>query len=314
MISVTLPAVKTKFLSKSIESILNQSYNDFELIIVNSGAPEDIGKIVRNYSDSRIRYIEHQEKIPIIANWNRCLNYAEGEYFVLFSDDDVCDNTFLEELNHLSLKYPECNIFRVRTKIIDENDNTIAISSSAPEFESAVNFVWHRVKMYRLHYAPDFMCRTAVLKKKGGFVDFPNAWGSDDATWFTIANTGGIACTSKILCSWRDSSYNVTKGSKIKPRLEALKNYNSWLNNFINNELVVGNDETEIFNEIKKSLFLRKVYTDGMALKLSAGTKIFGLIKIFFNWLKYRKDYALSFFSMVWGMGLVIKELKIKKP
>ena len=94
MISVALPVVKTKFLKFAIDSILNQSFNDFELIIVNNGSPEDVDGILKNYSDGKIRYIKHEKMLPIIENWNKCLSYAKGEYFVLFSDDDIYEKDF----------------------------------------------------------------------------------------------------------------------------------------------------------------------------------------------------------------------------
>lgn len=54
--SITIPAYKAKFLKECIDSILSQTYNDFELIIVNDASPEYLDSIINGYSDSRIRY------------------------------------------------------------------------------------------------------------------------------------------------------------------------------------------------------------------------------------------------------------------
>ena len=54
--SVTIPAYKARFLKECIESILAQTYKDFELIIVNDASPEDLTSIVKSFNDPRIRY------------------------------------------------------------------------------------------------------------------------------------------------------------------------------------------------------------------------------------------------------------------
>ena len=125
MISVGLPAYKTEFLERSIESILNQTYSDFELIIVDDHSPEDVKGIVNQFNDDRIRYFRNEKNLgmPYLTdNWNECLKYANGEYFVLFSDDDIYEPDFLEELMLLATKYPNTELFHCRVAVINEDD------------------------------------------------------------------------------------------------------------------------------------------------------------------------------------------------
>jgi glycosyltransferase involved in cell wall biosynthesis len=312
LISVALPVVKTRFLKDSIESILQQTFTDFELIIVNNGSKEDVNSIIRNYNDQRIRYIEHIEMIPIVENWNRCLSYAKGEYFILFSDDDTCENGFLEELNNLANKYPKVKIFRSRVTIIDENNSVKAIASASPEFESCAEFVWHRIKNYRLHYAPDFMVRTKEIKEIGGFINFPNAWGSDDATWFTLANMSGIVATDKLLVNWRDSSFNLTKTGNIGNKLSALSAFQKWQENFIKNDLKFTPAERIIYDDILKNLRFQNIVQAGQALRVPCPTRFSSILVIFTVWLRYRSKYSLSIFSMVWGVALLVKDLRLR--
>lgn len=312
MISVALPVVKTRFLKSSIECMLQQTFHDYELIIVNNGSSEDVKGIVDIYNDPRIRYIEHKDMFPIVENWNKCLSYAKGDCFILFSDDDKCEKNFLEELFKLALKYNQVNVFRGRVVIIDENDSVKAIAPSSPEFESCVEFVWHRIKNYRLHYAPDFMARTEELRKIGGFVDLPNAWGSDDATWFTLANIGGIAASNKLLVQWRDSSLNLTKTGNIENKLIALSKFQSWQNHFIKNSLLYAPDESMIYNDILKNLRFRNIVQVGQALRFPCPTKLSSILIIFFVWLRLGRKYSINIFSMVWGIALLVKDLRLR--
>lgn len=97
MVSVVLPAYKAIYLESSIRSILQQSFTDFELIIVNDASPEDLKSIVSSFNDTRIRYYENEINIGgknLVKNWNKCLEYATGEFVVLASDDDIYHPNF----------------------------------------------------------------------------------------------------------------------------------------------------------------------------------------------------------------------------
>jgi len=237
LISVGLPIVKTKFLQDSIESVLNQSYKNIEFIILNNGKTsyyqKEIREIVNSYSDNRIKYYENFKQLTIIQDWNKCLSFAKGKYFVLFSDDDIYENNFLEELYKLAFKYPQVNIFHSRINVINEESKVINWSASLPEWESCLEFIWHRLNGLRLQFAPEFMVKTKTLKSLGGFIDLPLAWGSDDATWFSLAREKGIVATNKVLCNWRISEFNLSKTGNIYLRLEAVNKFEKWFNLFI---------------------------------------------------------------------------------
>ena len=63
MISIGLPIYKVDFLEQAIDSVLNQTHQDYELIILNDNSPYDVEKILNKYGDSRIRYYKNLENI-----------------------------------------------------------------------------------------------------------------------------------------------------------------------------------------------------------------------------------------------------------
>lgn len=74
--SFVIPAYKSSFLKEAIDSILAQTYTNFELIIVNDASPEDIESIVNSYEDYRIRYYVNSENIGgknLVAQWNKSI-------------------------------------------------------------------------------------------------------------------------------------------------------------------------------------------------------------------------------------------------
>ncbi len=297
MISVGLPAYKTKFIGKAIKSVLNQTYKDFELIIVNDASPEDIKTIVNKFDDPRIKYHENENnlgKCNTVENWNKVLNYAKGEYFVLFSDDDIYEPTFLEEMYELLLKYPDVDIAHCRVKIIDENDNIIDYSPSCPEYESAIDFMWHRLKGLRNQYAPDFMVKTNKLKKLGGFINFPLAWGSDDATWFSIAKDNGIVFLNKPLCSWRKSNYNLSTIGNLELRIKANIIYNNWISEYVNYLKPEDQDDKIKIKHIKHLIPKWRRNNIINLYLVTTRNSFLGLLTVLINWLKYKRQYKLE--------------------
>lgn len=100
MISVIVPVYKVEpYLRQCIDSILAQTYTDFELILVDDGSPDNCPAICDEYAakDSRIRVI-HQENGGISAARNTGLDIAKGEYIAFVDSDDVVCKTYLERL------------------------------------------------------------------------------------------------------------------------------------------------------------------------------------------------------------------------
>lgn len=103
MISVLMLTYnREKLVGKAIESIINQTYSDFEFIIVNNGSSDNSGIIAETYSkkDSRIKVI-HRTRGNIGAGRNTALNEAKGEYITFIDDDDWAEPDFLEFLINL---------------------------------------------------------------------------------------------------------------------------------------------------------------------------------------------------------------------
>jgi glycosyltransferase involved in cell wall biosynthesis len=98
IVSVCIPVYRgVEHLSIAIESVLRQTYTDFELLIIDDDSPEDIAGIVNSYQDPRIRFLCNAENLGAEINWNRCLKEARGRYFKLLPMDDLLAADCLEK-------------------------------------------------------------------------------------------------------------------------------------------------------------------------------------------------------------------------
>lgn len=213
LVSIAIPAFKSKFLATAIESVLSQTYKNFELIIVNDHSPEDITSIVESFEDKRICYYINEHNMggnDPVANWNKCLSYAHGEFFCLLCDDDYYEPTFLDEMLRLSIKYPEVDVFRSKVKIVDVANRVIDYYPSSPEFEEMENYLYDKVSNYRRQTISEFMYRRISIVELGGYVHLPKAWCSDEMSCFLFSRKGGIASTNQPLVAFRMSGMNIS--------------------------------------------------------------------------------------------------------
>ena len=89
-VSVLMPVFNTKeeYLRESIHSILNQTFNDFEFIIINDGSVNNAEDVILSYCDNRIKYFE-QDNHGLVYTLNRGISLCNGEYIARMDSDDI---------------------------------------------------------------------------------------------------------------------------------------------------------------------------------------------------------------------------------
>ncbi len=140
-ISIGLPVYNGElFLEQAIESVLNQTYTNFELIISDNGSTDRTEAICRSYaaSDSRVRYTRSDENRGAAWNYNRTFELARGTYFRWFAADDLLAVTLLEKSAAILDDRPEVVLCFTGIVDIDEDGNEIevkysTVNSDAPD-------------------------------------------------------------------------------------------------------------------------------------------------------------------------------------
>lgn len=142
LITVAIPTYNHgRFISKAIESVLEQGIDDLELIILDNHSEDDTENIVKKYlADKRIKYIKNEENIGLNKNWAKANEMANGKYVATLHADDFYYEGHLKKLIKLLEDNPSCSLAYVPCKWVDVNNNTIKIfrHPGHPEF-SIVN-------------------------------------------------------------------------------------------------------------------------------------------------------------------------------
>lgn len=113
LVSIGMPTYnRAHLLRRSLDSLLAQTYKNFELIISDDGSVDDTEKICTQYAerDKRIRYIRHPKNIGHVVNFEYVMRQANGDYFMWAADDDYWDKTFVEKLLDALKQNPKASL------------------------------------------------------------------------------------------------------------------------------------------------------------------------------------------------------------
>lgn len=123
-VSVIMPAYNAeKYIAEAIDSILNQTFGDFEFIIIDDGSADGTVEIVKSYTDPRIRFYQNEENMGVAATLNRGLDLAGGAYIARMDSDDISlPERFEKQVTYLG-SHSECGICGSNLQIFSSNQD-----------------------------------------------------------------------------------------------------------------------------------------------------------------------------------------------
>ena len=263
--SIGIPAFKGRYFEECLSSILSQTFTDFELIIVNDCSPDKILDVVKKFDDPRIRYYENEINTGaenVIDNWNKCLNLAKGDFFILMGDDDKMAPDYLKEFDKLIHKYSDLDVFHCRIRIINENSEEIELSNCCPEFENTDDYLLNCLEGRSEQFISDFVYRRSALLDKGGFFKLPLAWSSDYTSAFIACGNKGIAYTSSPVFFYRKNQFNITSTSSLELKRMAIIGMENWLSEYLydqNNSSKLLRTSFKKFQKKNKEAFIQQM-------------------------------------------------------
>ena len=296
--SIAIPAYKCTYIKEAIDSCLAQTFRDFELIIVNDASPEDLDSIVSTYSDSRIRYYKNEKNYGaenVVDNWNKCLEYAEGDYIICMGDDDKLLPCCLEEYVKLMDKFPGLGVYHAWTEIIDENGDFCKLQHPRPIYEGAYSLCWNRWNGRTMQYIGDFCFEKKMLCGEGGFYKLPMAWASDDISAVRAAQKKGIANTQVPCFQYRVNRYSITSIGSMKIKIEATKKEKEWYEAFSQEYVPLSDVELKYRNMVLLEIdryFIDK-YKQEIALDI-----VYKPYR-FYYWLCRRKEFNMPIYKVI---------------
>lgn len=146
-VSIGVPVFNgEKFLAAALDSLLAQTYEDFELLISDNASTDSTPEICRRYAamDRRVRYVRNEGNIGVYRNCNQVFELSSGEYFKLAAADDLCDPDLLRRCVDVLDANPSIVATYPRTRFIDEDGKSLSLTD--PGWHLMSEEPWERLK------------------------------------------------------------------------------------------------------------------------------------------------------------------------
>jgi glycosyltransferase involved in cell wall biosynthesis len=235
-LTIAIPYFKRRYLEAALESLARQSDQNFDVFIGDDASPENPSGIIKQFQGRlNIKYRRFPENLggnSLAAHWNRCVQETASEWVWLFSDDDmVSENCVAEFYKVLAGTDGSFDLYRFNTKIINAEGKIIYDPPKHPMVEAADEFLFAKFIDRRTSCAVEYIFRRSAFNTRGGFINFPLAWCSDDASWLAFSRRTGIRTIQNADVQWRlsDSNLSAANPALIKIKLNAFRQYLLWL-------------------------------------------------------------------------------------
>lgn len=163
LISVVMPFYNCEnFLDEAISSILNQSFSDFEFIIINDSSTDNSDKIIQKYLyDKRVYYIRNTQNKWIVRNLNTAISKAKWEYIARMDGDDISNKDRLKKQINFLQNNPDVHLVWSFVHLIDENSIKIWIIEKHIQPEQIKKDLF----LYSSFVHPTMMIKAKIFKK-----------------------------------------------------------------------------------------------------------------------------------------------------
>ncbi|MEY4572068.1 MAG: hypothetical protein RLZ10_1294 [Bacteroidota bacterium] len=242
-VSILMPAYNAaKYIITAIESILNQTFTDFEFIIINDGSTDETEEIIQSYKDSRIRYFKNESNIKLIATLNKGFDLCRGEYIVRMDADDI---------SHLDR-------IQKQVEFMDENPK-VGLSGTAFESFGFINGPYYyrlmdqEIRIRLLHEChmlhPSIILRTSVIRENNIYMTVLH--GEDLDFFIRISEHTKLANLPDILINYQQLPESMSKANSEITEINCTK---------IHHQLFLKLDENFTENDVR--IYRKIAYKD----------------------------------------------------
>lgn len=198
----------SRYLKEAIQSILNQTYRDFEFIIINDGSTDDSSEIIQSFSDTRIRFINNEKNLGIIQSRNIGLEAARGFYIANMDADDISlPERFQKQLAYMESN-PETVILSTRLVLVNEKNEETGIWPEDYHCITATD-IKNTLPVINCIGQPTIMMRADVIKQ----IRYNDRFKANEdwGLWLQVLSQGGvIQKLPDVLLRYRQHSASIT--------------------------------------------------------------------------------------------------------
>ena len=210
LISVLMPVYNTKSseLQAAIESILEQSYRDFEFIIINDGSTNDAEDVILSYKDERIKYFKNDQNLKLIATLNKGLDLCSGKYIARLDADDYSVPERLERQVRYMESHLNVGLLGTFFEYFPNNEKPVQLES----FDD-IKLCIRYLPGCLLHSSA--MIRKSVLKDNNLYYNTGCVHAEDFKMWSDLSRVCDVDILPEVLTFYRMSDNGICANNKV---------------------------------------------------------------------------------------------------
>lgn len=178
--SVIIPLFnKEKFIVATVKSVLNQSYQDFEIIIIEDCSTDNSKAIIQGIHSEKIRIVEHAKNSGLSASRNTGIHHSNADYSVFLDADDILKTDYLKKIHSLILGFPEATLFATNYEEIYTQNTSIPPTQNIQNTGDGIVSNYFESSLYQPLYIPSSLCVKKTVFDKIGYFDTKITYGED---------------------------------------------------------------------------------------------------------------------------------------
>lgn len=195
-----------KYLRDSLDSIFSQTFEDYELIIVDDCSTDKTVEIIRAYQDPRIRLIRNETNMGLTKNLNKALNMCQGEFIARMDGDDIClPDRFRRQVDYMR-NHPEYMLAGCQTRTFGEQNMIWRLKDNPEKLK-----IMMLIRPVLAH--PTFMMRRELVFKKGFYYDESYCSAQDYEFAQRVSESYPIGLVQEVLLNYRTHKKQVSSKS-----------------------------------------------------------------------------------------------------
>lgn len=219
---------KEKHLAKTLQSVFAQSFQDFEVVVVNDGSTDGSEKVIKQFKDSRLRYY-HQENQGAASGRNAAINKATAPYIALLDADDLWEPQYLETMDALIQAHPNESVFACAVAV-ETKGKTIKSTYSISNLTANKTYI---IDYFKSSFFNTILTSSSTIFNKNILQKVSNydttlESGEDTDFWIKIGLNFKIVFINKQLVTYRyysQSLSNRIKSVKHKPSFDSYQKF-----------------------------------------------------------------------------------------
>lgn len=246
IVTVLLPVYNAeRYIALAIESILKQSFRDFELLIINDGSTDSSIEIIRSFKDERIRLVTNETNLKLIATLNKGIQLARGRYIARMDADDISLPDRLQKQVDFMESHPNVGVCGAWFEPLELPGKAVKY----PERDENIRIMM----LYQTPFChPVVMLRKEVMVQQSIFFSPDFIHGEDYEMWVRLSSFTRFANIPEVLLQYRSHQSSV---SASYPAIQKEKTYTVIRLVFEKTGLSITDDEIDLFRDIVYAQF-----------------------------------------------------------